>query len=128
MFLRPFGLYFSACFGSLFVSILCINTLMFSKIVPITPFPLRKLLSVRLCRLCVQTGNRLSRVQIGVLQGHAASTISAEKRFFSAKTTPTTVFSKLRHSPTKLHDVITEDRNLKKLHIMQGKINILLPT
>jgi hypothetical protein len=60
---------------------------MFSKIVPIAPFPLRKLLPARLYRWCKKTGQRLSRVQIEVLQGHAASVLGAEERFFSAKTT-----------------------------------------
>jgi hypothetical protein len=70
-------------------------------------------LSARLYRWCKKKGHRLSRVQIEVLQGHAASVICAEKWFFSVKTTPTTASSKLWHSPTKLHDVITEDRSLK---------------
>jgi len=55
---------------------------------PIAPFPLTKLLSAHLYRWCKKTGHRLSRVQIEVLQGHAASVKGAEKGFFSAKNYP----------------------------------------
>jgi hypothetical protein len=91
---------------------------MFSKIGPIAPFHLRKLVSVRLYRWCKKTEHRLSRVQIEVLQGHDAFVLGAEERFFYATTTPTAVSSKLWQSPTKLHDAISENRNLKKLHTM----------
>jgi len=63
----------------------------------------------------------MSRARIDVLQGNGASVIGAEKRLFSAKTTQTTVSSKLWHSPTKLHEVITEDCNLKKITYDVGK-------